>query len=226
MKTKAHRLLRSDDGCWIDRRGEVISTANAEVAGDKARTLSRRAQAMLAAAGMTEPDRQWYVIRVDYKQEKAVDKLLHDAGIEAWLPMQKIDPKRRSKRRNAPADPTYHVAWPGYMFVRIADSAYAWLGVAGVKHVRSVLGYGERPITVSPSEIMRLRCLLEKDAEAGKAQALAFTEGQKIRVIDGPFASFPGTVNRLDEFRAVIELMIFGRSTLVDLELAQVAKAR
>ncbi|MBP0439599.1 transcription termination/antitermination protein NusG [Tianweitania sediminis] len=175
---------------------------------------------------MSEPDRQWYVIRVDYRQEKVVENLLHDARIEGWLPMQKIEPKRRGGRKHQSDQPTFQIAWPGYMFVRVANRAHAWLGVAGVKHVRSVLGYNERPVPVSDDEIIRLRCLLEKDPDAGKAQALAFKLGQKVRIVDGPFASYSGTVDSVDEFRVWLEVAIFGRSTIVELDLAQVAKGR
>jgi len=224
MRDKGKVLQPSEQG-WIGRKGDVISTARAEAAGDKAQALSRRSQAMLAAAGMTEPHRVWYVIRVDYRQEKVVDNLLRDAGVEAWLPMEKVLPPRRKGRKGPPPEPVMHVAWPGYMFVRVAPQPQAWCGILGIKHVRSMLFVNEQPIQVSDKEIRSLKVRLEREPEAIKSVIDEMKAGELVRVIDGPLASFNAVFQgAVDNWRVLVDVMIFGRSCVTEMDLAQVSR--
>lgn len=218
--------VRKIDGTWVDGDGVVLDVAASLAAANRQEAVSRRGQALLAAAGESEPCRRWYVLRVFTGQEKAVDNALAQARVERWLPVCEVDVRRRARvGGKRPAVKRAVPVWPGYLFVRVANTAPAWAGLAMIKGVLAVLGTAESPAPVSDLKILELKSNLEHDETARDILADVFKPGQKVRVTEGPFASFPGTVEAVTGFdRAKVEVMIFGRATLVDLELAQIAK--
>lgn len=214
----------------IDRKrlndANMIDLTRAEAESDRQRAISRRQQALLAAAGM-DGRKRWAILKVASRRENDVDKSLCAAFIDHWLPLRKADQPHHGGRKGVAAEPVYQLAWPGYMFVHVVDSDAAWAGLLGVKHVVAVLGVGERPFFVSDEKLLRIKAELATLKDARQAAKL-FAKGQKVRVTDGPFASFPGVVahvgNGRQEGRAQVEVMIFGRVTPVELQLAQLAK--
>lgn len=209
----------------LNRDGKIVDVTRAWNESDKQIGLSRRAQALLAAAGECEPVRLWYVLRVADRLEKAVDNALEKAGVERWLPVCAIQPKRRGKRKWQAMEPVSVPVWPGYLFVRVANTAHSWAGLATVDGVLSVLGTAERPAPINETKLLKLKMSLEKDEKARDVLADAMQVGQSVRVEDGPFASFEGVVTWLGGFdRAQVEVNLFGRLVPVDLELAQLAK--
>lgn len=209
----------------LSKDGKIIDVTRAWNESDRQIGISRRAQALLAAAGESEPVRCWYVLRVANRRENDVDNSLEVAGVERWLPLCAIEPKRRGKRKWQVLEPVKVPVWPGYIFVKVANTAHAWAGLATVDGVLSVLGTSERPAPIDDIKLLKLKMSLEKDGNARDVLADAMKVGQRVRVEDGPFASFDGVVTWLGRFdRAVVEVDIFGRSVPVDLELAQLAK--
>lgn len=193
---------------------------------DAARALSRRAQALLAAAGEDVPERCWFVLRVRPRCEIPVDIALEDAGVERWLPRVALEQKPRAGRKGPLPEPKLVLAWPGYLFVKVANLAACWAGLGTVDGIVAVLGTAERPIPVPDEKVLRYRLFLEKDDLARKTLADEIEAGQRVRIESGPFASFHGPVVEQMGDRVKVEVFIFGRTTLVDLELAQVARAR
>lgn len=204
----------------------MIDLTRAQAESDRQMAISRRQQALLAAAGM-DGDRRWAILRVASRRENDVDKSLAAALIDHWLPLRQSEENRDGRRRKDAGHPVWMLAWPGYMFVRVVDTAEAWAGLACVKHVKSVLGVGERPFFVSDDKVLKIKAELATLKDARK-QAGLFVAGEKVKVTDGPFASFPGTVTELcdgaGQDRARVEVMIFGRIVPVELQLAQLAK--
>lgn len=193
-------------------------------ASDRQMEVSRRTRALLAAAGEDGPERRWYVLRTDARADKAVDKALEEAGIERWMPVKEVRPQRRGGCRKAVPEPYEKPVLPGYVFVRIMDTPRAWAGIRTIKGVRSVLGGAYGPAPVSDDKLLRLKAFLDKDPKAIAVLTNALETGDRVTVIDGPFASFPGIVEAVMGGRSLIEVMIFGRATRVELELAQIKK--
>jgi transcriptional antiterminator NusG len=205
---------------------KVIELDRAIAESDRQMVASRRQEALLAAAAM-DGERHWAILRVASQRENDVDKSLCAALVDHWLPLRRADANEAGRRRGAPGKPLWMLAWPGYMFVRVIDTAAAWAGLAGVKHVKAVLGVGERPFFVSDEMMLRIKAELATLKDARKPGPV-FVKGETVKVKEGPFAGFPGTIGEIvigthDE-RARIEVMIFGRVVPVDLELAQLAK--
>lgn len=215
------------DGKRLSEADEVLDEV-AIAKAMKARAATRREQALLAAAGEMVPDRRWAVLRVASHRDNDVDNLLSRCMIEHWLPLRKAQQPHHGGRKGQASAPIWMLAWPGYLFVKIADTADAWQGVMSVKHVNSVLGVGDKPFFFDDAKLMIFKAeLATLKASDGKPETL-FIEGETVVVTDGPFASFPGKVEKLGdgchEGRARVEVMIFGRVVPVELDLAQIAK--
>lgn len=194
-------------------------------ASDRQAGKSRRSQALLAAAGTDAPTRRWFVATVETGADRAVGETLVLAGIECWLPHVTVTPPRRGGRGKAERPSYTKLAFPGYVFVRVAATEDAWAGLASVKGVVAMLGASGRPLPVSGEVVTCLLSYLADDKAAIDILTNAVKEGDSVVVKDGPFVSHPGTVAKLDDRGfAIIDILIFGRSTRVQLDLVQLKK--
>lgn len=226
MRADVKRLNENGQRVWLDRQGEPINVDRAWQKHDKRIALSRRQQAMLAAAGMDGPEARWYVLQVAHGADIAVDNSLKEAKIERWMAQETIVVRRRGRfgmmRPKAKTVPFL----PGYIFVNVVWCPPCWHALTGIKGVVNVLGGAERPASVPDAKMLKLRADIEHDPEAVKAMLKEFDVGDQVSVDHGPFASFPGVVQSLDgRGRAQIEVLIFGRTVSVDLDLAQISKS-
>src|SRR6185312_16466700 len=94
------------------------------------------------------------------------DKLLAEAGVEHWLAQVNVKPPRRGGRGNDDRPAYSKLAFPGYVFVRVACCPRAWAGVLSIKGARAIVGDANGPVWVSDKEIIRLQALVEKDHKA------------------------------------------------------------
>ncbi|TIT33828.1 MAG: hypothetical protein E5W76_25505 [Mesorhizobium sp.] len=217
-------MMRADVKRLSD--AEKINLDRCYAESDRQIGMTRRAQALLAAAGQSESALHWYVLRVALQSEMAVDKLLEDANVEHWLPFMKVADKRRSGRKKEARKPISMLAWPGYMFVRVDPTAEAWAGLRTVKGIVGVLAAGEKPFPVKHEKVLQLKVFLEGNVMAMGEIALMFKLGQLVRVNAGPFASHNATVFEIDEEAGTIgvDVMIFGRAVPITLGLDQIDK--
>jgi transcriptional antiterminator NusG len=115
--------------------------------------------------------------------------------------------------------------FPGYVLVKMVMSDRAWHLVKNTTKVTGFLGSGKRPSPISEAEARRIVDQTQDSSERVRP-SITFEVGENVRVSDGPFASFNGVVEDVDETRArlKVSVSIFGRSTPVDLEYGQVEK--
>lgn len=206
---------------------EIIDITRCEALCDKRMAITRRTRALLAAAGEAEPHRRWYVLMVASRLEQAVENRLGLARIEAWVPTAEVVLRRRAGRKDGPKEPVTKIAWPGYVFVKVANTAEAWAGLATVKGVLGVVGTADHPHPIADKEINELKCWLEEDEEAREALVDGLKYGDTVRVTRGPFASFQGLILWLsDKSRLGVEVNIFGRSCETELDLVDIEKVR
>ena len=113
----------------------------------------------------------------------------------------------------------------GYVLVKMELTDEAYHLIKNTPKVTGFLGQGNKPHPVSEKEVQRIVGAIEEGVERPKP-TIRFDLGEKIRVTDGPFASFDGVVESVDEERARlrVSVSIFGRATPVDLEYTQVEK--
>jgi transcription termination/antitermination protein NusG len=166
----------------------------------------------------------WFCLRVMAGREFLVEDELKKMDVEALVPTyQGSETRRRGRLIEAPILPVL----PGYVLVRCVPSAAAMAGLRRFEKVLDVVGSAETPYRVPEKYINKF---IEK-AKGGRYDRrppapVAYEVGEPVRVMDGPFASFPGTVVSWDgpTNRVKVEVMIFGRETPIELDVAQIEK--
>jgi transcriptional antiterminator NusG len=113
--------------------------------------------------------------------------------------------------------------FPGYILVRMILNDDSWLVVRTTPGVTAFVGIGNRPTPLSEKEVDSIMKFSQLAAPKFKA---AFSKGEAVKIVDGPFADFLGTVDSIDEAKGKVKVLvsIFGRETPVELDFLQVSK--
>ena len=174
--------------------------------------------------------KRWYVVHVysgfekkiaQQLKELAAQKGLADQIEEVMVPAEEVVELRRGQKVNAERK-----FFPGYVLVKMELSDDTWHLVKSTPKVTGFLGTKSRPSPISDAEAERIMRQTQEGVERPRP-AVLFEVGEQVRVADGPFTSFNGTVEEVDEEkgRVKVSVSIFGRSTPVELEYGQVEKA-
>ncbi len=178
----------------------------------------------------TEPDdgRAWYVIhcysgyekKVRHNLEQRIETMgMKDRIFDVVIPTQEEIEVREGKRRSIER----HV-FPGYVLVNMILTEDTWFVVRNTPGVTGFVGMGNDPTPLRPEEVQHI--LKQMEAEAPHVK-FTFREGERVRIVDGPFNDFHGHVSEIDVDRAKVVVMVnfFGRETPVELDFLQVEKA-
>jgi transcriptional antiterminator NusG len=113
--------------------------------------------------------------------------------------------------------------FPGYVFVQMLMNDEAWYMVQNTPGVTGFVGSGTKPTPLRDEEVERILRRIEAEEPTVR---VSFREGQRVRIVDGPFTDFHGTVDEIDMQRGKVRLLVsfFGRETPVELDLLQVEK--
>jgi len=173
---------------------------------------------------------KWYVLHVYSGFEKKVSSSIieqaRQAGMEdkilqVLVPSEEVVEVRRGSKVSSERK-----FFPGYVLIEMDLTDEAWHLVQNTPKVSGFLGSKDRPTPISEAEAQRIMNQVQEGVDRPKPSVI-YEIGDSVRVVDGPFTSFNGQVEDVDEERARVKVAvsIFGRSTPVELEYAQVEKA-
>jgi len=172
---------------------------------------------------------RWYVLHVysGYEQkvkeaieEKARKQKLQDYLGEIMVPTEEVVEVKRGKKVN-----TERKFFPGYVLIKLDLNDQVWHMVKDTPKVTDFLGANNKPAPVSQREAEALMKQIQEGVDSPRP-SVTFDIGEEVKVADGPFASFNGTVEEVDEDKGKLKVSvsIFGRATPVELDYAQVEK--
>jgi len=175
-----------------------------------------------------EGGRAWYVVhcysgyenKVRHNLEQRIETMgMKDRIFDVVVPTEEEievkDGKRRTVERRV---------FPGYILVNLELSEESWYVVRNTPGVTGFVGMGTTPTPLRPEEVAQI--IKRMEAEAPRIK-VTFKSGERVRIVDGPFNDFRGTVSEIDMERAKVRVMVnfFGRETPVELDFLQVEKA-
>jgi transcription termination/antitermination protein NusG len=173
--------------------------------------------------------KRWYIIHAysnfenkvaESIREQAKQRGLSELFEEVMVPKEKVVEVRRGRKVDAERK-----FFPGYVLVKMDLTDEAFHLIKNTPKVTGFLGADNKPMPISDAEAARILHQVQEGIERPKP-SVSFEVGEQVRVSDGPFASFNGTVEEVDEARSRLKVAvsIFGRATPVELEFGQVEK--
>ena len=183
----------------------------------------------IASADTTGRPKRWYIVHAYSNFEKKVQESireqakqrgLEDHFDEVLVPVETVTEVRRGRKVNAERK-----FFPGYVLVKMNLTDEIYHLIKNTPKVTGFLGSDNKPMPISEAEANRILHQVQEGIERPKP-SVSFEVGEQVRVSDGPFASFNGTVEEVDEARSRVKVAvsIFGRATPVELEFGQVEK--
>jgi transcriptional antiterminator NusG len=172
---------------------------------------------------------RWYIVHAysnferkvaESIKERAASAGLSDLFAEVLVPMEEVVEMRRGRKVSSERK-----FFPGYVLVKMELNDQTYHLIKSTPKVTGFLGTENKPIPITEEEAGRILQQVQDGVERPKP-SVTFEIGEQVRVADGPFASFNGLVEEVDEERARLKVAvsIFGRATPVELEYAQVEK--
>ena len=170
---------------------------------------------------------RWYIVHTYSGHENKVAKTLmqrvQSMGYEERIFDALVPTRETIKVRGGKKENVKEKIFPGYILVNMDLSDEAWLLVRTTPGVTSFVGAQNKPTPIRNDEVEAIIAFVEQKDPVYKAQ---FSTGEAVKITDGPFSDFLGTVESIDEAKGKIKVLvsIFGRETPVELDFLQVAK--
>ena len=185
----------------------------------------------MAAGEARNPDLKWYVVHAYSGMEKAVERniveRINRAGMQSKFGRIMVPTEEVVEIKSGVKRTTERKFFPGYVLVEMVMDDDTW---HLVKHTNKVTGFvggaKNRPAPISEDEVMKIVIQMQEGTEKPRHK-VEFEVGEYVRVKEGPFTDFNGTVEEVnyEKSKVRVSVTIFGRATPVELEFAQIEKA-
>ena len=193
-------------------------------------TVEVDTSAALAVDAPHNPDLRWYIVHAYSGMEKAVERNIAErvarAGMSSKFGRVLVPTEEVVEMKNGQRKTTERRLFPGYVFVEMVMDDETW---HLVKHTSKVTGFvggaKNRPAPISEDEVQKIVSQMQEGTDKPRHK-VEFMVGELVRVKEGPFTDFNGSVEDVnyEKSRVRVSVMIFGRSTPVELEFSQVEK--
>lgn len=223
LETNDQEILQPSE---IEAENASFAEPTAETPLEVAPTSTEQA---VEEGAQTESDgRAWYVVhcysgyenKVRHNLEQRIESMgMKDKIFDVVVPTEEEIEVREGKRKTIERR-----VFPGYILVNMILTEESWYVVRNTPGVTGFVGMGNQPTPLRPEEVAQI--LKRMEAEAPRIK-VTFRPGERVRIIDGPFNDFRGTVSEIDMERAKVRVLVnfFGRETPVELDFLQVEKA-
>jgi len=181
----------------------------------------------LKVSATVAPEAKWYVIHVQTGHEARVkqglEQRIKSLGVEdkifdVIIPMREVIVVKKGKKSK-----NTEKVFPGYVLVRMILNDDSWLVVRTTEGVTGFVGAGLKPTPISEKEVAAIMKFVQQEQPKYKVR---FSPGEAVKITEGPFADFLGTIEAIDEERGKVRVLvsIFGRETPVELDFLQIVK--
>lgn len=179
-------------------------------------------------AKVVAPDNaKWYVVHTqsgfEAKSKESLEQRIKSLGYEdrifdIVIPMRDVVTIKKGKKKNVKEK-----VFPGYLLVKMVFDDNTWLVVRTTQGITGFVGAGNKPTPISEKEVEAIKKFVEQEQPKFKAK---FSVGEAVKVTDGPFSDFIGTIESIDDAKGKVKVLvsIFGRETPVELDFLQVTK--
>lgn len=173
------------------------------------------------------PNAHWYVLHtssgLELKTAKTLAQKVVTLGLTQYVKQILIPTQEKIRINKGRKTKIQEKIFPGYMLIKMEVTDNAWLAIRTTAGITGFVGTGNKPTLLPPEEVKAIKKYIKQ--EAPKFQA-TFSTGEAIKIIEGPFTDMLGTVNKLDEEKGKVTVLvsIFGRETPVELDFLQVSK--
>jgi transcription termination/antitermination protein NusG len=185
-----------------------------------------KAKKVLNSTDPNDPAR-WYIVHTysghENKVAKSIKQRVQSLGFENRI-FDIIVPTRNTiKVSQGKKETVKEKIFPGYVLVKMALDDESWLLIRTTQGVTAFIGAGNKPTPISEKEVEAIQKFMNEDEPLYKT---SFTLGEAVKIVDGPFADFLGTIDDIDEAKGKLKVLvsIFGRETPVELDFLQVNK--
>jgi len=193
---------------------------------DASQVATEQKEALKTAVAVGN-DAKWYVIHIqtgyENKVKQALEQRIKSLGVEDRIfdivvPMRDIIVIKKGKKAKATEK-----VFPGYILIRMILDDDSWLVVRTTEGVTGFVGAGLKPTPISEKEVQAIMKFVQQEQPKFKSK---FSVGEAVKITEGPFADFLGTIEVVDEEKGKVRVLvsIFDRETPVELDFLQVAK--
>ena len=175
----------------------------------------------------SDKNAKWYVIHTYSGHEdrvaNALKQRIASLGLEHKIFESIVPTQEKIEVKSGKKATIKEKIFPGYILVKMILDDESWLVVRTTPGVTSFVGMGNKPTAISEDEVKGIQKFMKIAAPQYKT---SFSIGEAVKIIDGPFADFLGSVDSIDEERGKVKVLvsIFGRETPVELDFLQVSK--
>ncbi len=194
---------------------------------DERGTGKKKIPGHIVISETTEPNARWYVVHTASGHEARVSETLRQRvetmSLQGKIFELLVATQDRVIIRGGKKATVKEKIFPGYLLVKMILDDPTWLAVRTTPGITGFVGAGNQPTALSDAEVANIQKFISAPAPRYKTK---FSTGEAVKITDGPFADFLGTIHEIDEEKGKVKVLvsIFGRETPVELDFLQIAK--